>query len=84
MKKRELLEKIREYGFYAVDLNLYLDNFPDNKEALKDYMYVSSKLRDLMEVYEDNYGPLVNFGISKDINHCKWTNEPWPWEREAN
>ena len=30
MSKEELLEKIMQYQFYAVDLNLYLDNFPEN------------------------------------------------------
>ena len=33
MNENELLFKIMKYIFYAVELNLYLDNFPTNQKA---------------------------------------------------
>ena len=37
MNRKELLNKIQKYLFYAVELNLYLDNHPECKEAREDY-----------------------------------------------
>ena len=33
MCENDLLDEIKKYQFYAVELNLYLDNFPNNKKA---------------------------------------------------
>ena len=35
MNEQDLLNKIRELQFFAVELNLYLDNFPDNQKEKK-------------------------------------------------
>ena len=35
MNANELLSAIREYQFYAIELNLYLDNFPNDERAKK-------------------------------------------------
>lgn len=82
MNKSELMNAIRVYQFYAVDLNLYLDNFPDNKCASDDYRIISSKLNAYMDEYEKNYGPLRNLGMATTSNPMAYVNEPWPWERE--
>lgn len=84
MDKYMLLDAIRKYLFYAVELNLYLDNFPNCKEADEDYKNISKKLNNLINEYETKYGQLQNFGFSKDIDSCSWTNDPWPWEQEKN
>lgn len=76
----DLLDKIRIYQFCAIDLNLYLDNFPDNKDATEDYRRVSSKLTDLIGEYEKDYGPLTNFGSSFMEDPQSWVEKPWPWE----
>lgn len=80
MNEHELLNEIRKYQFYAVDLNLYLDNFPDNKMALSDYKKISDKLAKLVCQYEKNFGQLTNFGSSLYEDSENWTSSPWPWE----
>lgn len=82
MKKNEMLYNIQKYLFYSVDLNLYLDNFPENKEAKDDYRIISYKLMGLIEEYEKCYGPLMGFGMSYGKKQEQWTDAPWPWERE--
>ena len=62
MNENELLFKIMKYIFYAVELNLYLDNFPTNQKATDDYNEVSRKLDFLVCKYEKSYEPLTNFG----------------------
>ena len=78
--QENLMESIRIYMFCAVDLNLYLDNFPDDENATEDYKRVSLKLNEFMQKYEKNYGPLCNFGFSYEENPKSWIETPWPWE----
>ena len=84
MKQHEYLDAIRKLQFFAVDLNLYLDNFPNCKEATDDFKLISSKLKKLVWDYEQEYGPLTNFGSACIQNPNAWLNTPWPWEKEAN
>lgn len=48
MCENDLLNEIKKYQFYAVELNLYLDNFPSNKKVRNDYKIISKRLDDLI------------------------------------
>lgn len=76
----ELMYEIQKLQFAAVELNLYLDNFPNNKQACEDYQQVSKRLNALIKEYEIHYGPLKNLGAAYIQNPEKWTSQPWPWE----
>lgn len=80
LSREELMDKIYELKFAVVDLNLFLDNNPDNKEALMDYNAFTEELNRLTEIYETQFGPLTNFGGSKSQYPFGWVDEPWPWE----
>ncbi|MBP1889364.1 spore coat protein JB [Clostridium moniliforme] len=80
MYEKDLLKDIRKYLFYAVELNLYLDNFPNNRKAIEDYEEISTNLSCLISEYEKKYGPLTNFGSAFVENPKAWVNNPWPWE----
>lgn len=82
MDRNELMDNIIKYSFFALDLNLYLDNFPENEDACKDFKEISTRLRGLINKYEKTYGPLINFGFAYQVNQKAWTDEPWPWESE--
>lgn len=77
----ELMKRIKELEFTAVDLNLYLDNHPSNEKALADYNYATQELNKHKRLYEMNFGPLTNYGTSPSQYPWRWVNEPWPWER---
>lgn len=80
MSKEDLLNNIRIYKFCAVDLNLYLDNFPEEENAVEDYCKVSAKLDSLVAEYEKDYGPITNFGGAFYENPKAWVDKCWPWE----
>lgn len=80
LSREELLGKIRELEFAAVDLNLYLDNHPNNRKAVEDYNMFSQELMKLKKLYEMEYGVLTNFGYSQSQCPWSWVNDPWPWE----
>ena len=73
-------DDIQKLQFYAVELNLYLDNFPENRKATEDYKEISSKLSELIERFECEYGPIRNFGQAYVENPIAWIEQPWPWE----
>ncbi|MBP1853679.1 spore coat protein CotJB [Metaclostridioides mangenotii] len=40
--------------------------------------------RHLGYAYENQYGPLTNFGYAPSRSPWQWNDEPWPWEKEFN
>lgn len=80
-KQAEMLSKVQEMEFIAIELNLYLDTHPCDTEALNDFNRAVDSARKLVRKYESVYGPLYNFGISANSeSEWKWINSPWPWE----
>lgn len=80
-KQAEMLAKIQEMEFIAIELNLYLDTHPCDREALNDYNCAVENSRKLAQKYEAEYGPLYNFGLSiNSEDSWQWINSPWPWE----
>ena len=77
--ERALLEKIGEARFACVEVRLYLDTHPDDAMAKADYLSYSIKLQQLIERYEQQYGPLMNFGQSP-TEAGSWVFQKWPWE----
>ena len=76
-----MLKKIQEIQFVALELNLYLDTHPMDRDAINDFNCAAEMLRKHKKAYEDEYGPLLNFGFggySKEP--WQWSQGPWPWE----
>ena len=80
--KLDLLTKIQELGFACLDLNLYLDNHPDDKKAISTYNSFSAQFSKVKYEYESKYGTLTNFGYGQGDCSWQWVNQPWPWDRE--
>ncbi|MDO4565475.1 MAG: spore coat protein CotJB [Clostridia bacterium] len=79
MNDKALLRLIKEAQFACVELQLYLDTHPDDAAAMDDYRCYSDKLAMLMARYEQEYGPLMNFGHSVS-DTGSWVYQKWPWE----
>ncbi|MEW9096786.1 MAG: spore coat protein CotJB [Clostridiaceae bacterium] len=78
--RSQMLNKIRELEFAAVELNLFLDNNPHNQHALADYNCITANLMKLKRKFEMEHGPLTNFGYAQSKYPWGWVEEPWPWE----
>lgn len=81
MNRHEHLEMIQKLQFFAIDLNLFLDNNPSSEKAIADFDKISGELKKAIWNYEKEYGPLTNFGSAFFQNPDEWVNSPWPWER---
>lgn len=81
LNRRELLERISEYQFACIELNLYLDNNPRDKKALDSYNRYCDKFTQAVCDYESKYGALTNFGYESSEYPWSWISEPWPWDK---
>lgn len=76
-----LLKELMEVEFACVELNLYLDTHPEDRQALCSYGKLCQRFQELKEAYEEQVGPLFNFGLSKPRGDSwQWIDSPWPWE----
>lgn len=82
-EREKLLLKIQMLTFSSLDLGLYLDIYPDDKEVLEKFKKYNNELDSLTKEYERIYGPLKS-ECDKDGNKYKWINNPWPWSLGGN
>jgi len=80
-QQMSMLIKVQEMGFVALELNLYLDTHPCDKDALNDFNCAVKLLKKYKQAYEQEFGPLLNFGMSGFAKESwQWIENPWPWE----
>ena len=83
-KRRCLLQQINEVSFAVNDILLYLDTHPDDEKALAFFEDVSDRRNQLLAEYAKDYGPLTVDTASKTCETSwKWSQQPFPWEREG-
>lgn len=75
-----LLEEIQGIDFVIVELNLYLDTHPQDLEAIKQFNEMTLKSMELKQRFEQQFGPLMNFGRSFSGYPWSWNDTPWPWQ----
>ena len=80
MTRSELLERLSEASFAAVDLQLYLDTHPSDKKALEKLNKYLDKTAELTEEFTRRFGPISPQDIYGDTSF-EWINSPWPWDR---
>ena len=78
-----LLAKIRAVDFALYELVLYLDAYPDCRDALDTYHKLLCRKRELIAEYESTCGPLTAFG-NESHTSWDWIDKPFPWEYSAN
>jgi len=85
MERDELLKKLSELDFIAVDLALYLNTHPSDREAIQTYNQVITAADAVRMRYEEAYGPLCSFrSFASDAQDWQWREDPWPWQADAN
>ena len=79
-----LRSRLQTIDFSIVDTVLYLDAYPDCKEALAHYhTLVSERDALLVELSEKCKMPMTSCSVtSRDT--WDWTMGPWPWQIDAN
>ncbi|MGN1314119.1 MAG: spore coat protein CotJB [Lachnospiraceae bacterium] len=75
-----LLEEINILDFAVVELVLYLDTHPSDREAMHYFDYYNRMKQEKMREYGEAYGPLTLDQARGGTNEFLWTTQPWPWE----
>lgn len=83
MTRDELLKKLSAIDFYIIDLHLYLNTHPEDREAIMQYNTLIAEAKQLRSEYEQQYGMLLsNNSMSK--YPWQWIDNPWPWQEKFN
>ena len=74
--------ELQTLGFVILELALYLDTHPEDKEALELYQnYQKMYHKGMMEHNESNQ---MKHGLPTQGDRYRWLDDPWPWEYAAN
>lgn len=91
--RASLLKEINEASFAVVDLTLYLDTHPTDKQALNLFTECMDKRKQALQEYETQFEPLIidcvrpgNNNASNSMtnyageDHWTWADGPLPWD----
>jgi spore coat protein JB len=76
----EMLEEMQAIDFVITDLTLYLDTHPNDLQAIQQYNYYIQMRKKVKKAFEQQFGPLTNFGYSFSGSPWNWKDAPWPWQ----
>lgn len=79
----ELMRRLQKVDFAIVETCLYLDAYPNSREALAYYQRLITEQKMLRDRLAALGRPITNSeNTAKD--QWLWTKGPWPWQIEAN
>lgn len=76
----KMLTCIDSLSFAMIDLNLYLDIYPNSKEYIDLFNRYRIEKNNLVKEYENKYGPLTLDSDANNTYPWAWDRMPWPWE----
>ncbi len=78
-QREEMLKKIMQYSFAALETALFLDTHPNDLEVLARHNFYSEEYHKLCMEYMMKYNdPLTNLNKAEGF----WTYiERWPWQK---
>lgn len=70
-----------ELAFAAHELNLFLDNYPNNTKAIRLFNQYREASNQALNAYEEKYGPITI--TSNTLNQTPWTwaTQNFPWDK---
>lgn len=80
MDKAALKRRISAVDFSIWELHLFLDAHPNSTEALEKRRQLMIERAQLIENYEQCFGPYAVDPRRVDGDCWTWINDPWPWE----
>lgn len=80
-EKSAMMQEVNKYAFAAHDILLYLDNFPNDQEAINLYnRFMEAYLR-ARDAYEERFGAITTESDALKTAPFSWTVGGWPWVR---
>lgn len=79
----DLTRRLQKVDFAIVETSLYLDAYPNSKEALAYYHKLITE-RDMLAERLAALGNPITQRDNVSGDQWLWTKGPWPWQNEAN
>lgn len=73
------LNQLRALEFVVLELGLYLDTHPFDREAFSLFRKYAEMEKTAKEAYVSQNSPLLSCDAARD-NTYTWVNGPWPWQ----
>lgn len=80
-QRQQMLLNVQINEFVAHEINLYLDNHPNDMKMLKLYHEYIKKAKQLTKEFEEKFGPLEVKNTNCNIPF-QWIEGPWPWQHQ--
>lgn len=81
-EQAELLTYIDAYFFAGLELKLYLDNHPNDRDAFNLFNQYRKDYDKYLKDYESKYGPILINSNAIESYPWAWVNNPWPWDNK--
>ena len=82
-ERASLLKKMQMYDFMVDEMIIYLDTHPNCQQGLAHFKKYQELKNKAYAEYAQKYGALTA-DDTEVTDRWTWTDNPWPWEREAN
>ncbi len=82
-KCSKMKKKLQELDFAIIETGLYLNAYPESREALNYYHRLIAEREAVAKNVNEKCGPLTLWQ-NTNRNEWNWTSAPWPWEIDAN
>ena len=80
-EQEKLLHDIGILGFVVVELSLYLDTHPNDRNAMEYFNHYNRMSNQAKKEYSKKYGPLtIALADTADCGEWNWATLPMPWE----
>ena len=80
--KEQLLRDIGIVDFTLIDLTLYLDTHPEDRNALEYFNHYNRIKQQMVREFSQKYYPL-SLRLADCSNEWRWGEAPLPWEGEC-
>ncbi len=80
VERQEIEKRIAAYRFALYDLGLFQDARPTDEQAQQLRRLYQKKLEQLIDRYEQDYGPFILTQSNATESWQEWVEDPWPWD----
>lgn len=82
-EQEEALLNLNQMQFAMHELNLLLDVYPNDANAMKKFVEFRNNYLQQLKNYEAKYGAIMVTSDALNTTPFGWTEQTWPWDRRG-
>ncbi len=80
-EQEKMFLQYSELAFAAHELNLFLDNYPNNTNAIRLFNQYRDASNQALNAYEKKYGPITITSDTLNQTPWMWSTQAFPWDK---